>query len=50
MELLNGVGHVEPHFGLFGDMGSVGARYVHGLAKCTIGSEILLDTLNGPPR
>jgi hypothetical protein len=26
MELLGDVGHVESHFGLFGDIGSVGAR------------------------
>jgi hypothetical protein len=33
MELLGEVGHVEPHFGLFGDSVSVGARYVHGLRR-----------------
>jgi hypothetical protein len=26
MELLDGVGHVESYFGLFGDSASVGAR------------------------
>jgi hypothetical protein len=31
MEVLGDVGHVEPHFGPFGDSVSVGARSVHGL-------------------
>ena len=30
MELLGDMGHVEPHFFLFGDSVSVGAREVHG--------------------
>jgi hypothetical protein len=33
MELLGDVGHVESHFGPFGDSVSVGARYVHGLRR-----------------
>ena len=33
MELLGDVGHVEPHFGPFGDSVSVVARYVHGLRQ-----------------
>jgi hypothetical protein len=33
MELLGDVGHVESHFGLFGDSVIVGARYVHGLCQ-----------------
>ena len=33
MELLGDVGHVESHFGLFGDSVSVGAREVHGLRQ-----------------
>jgi hypothetical protein len=36
MELLGEVGHVESHFGPFGDMGSVGARWVHGLHQMYI--------------
>jgi hypothetical protein len=31
MEHLGDVGHVESHFGPFGDNVSVGARLVHGL-------------------
>ena len=31
MELLGDVGHVESHFGPFGDSVSVGARLVHDL-------------------
>jgi hypothetical protein len=31
MELLRDVGHVESHFGPFGDYVSVSARLVHGL-------------------
>jgi hypothetical protein len=33
MELLGDVGHVESHFGSFGDGVSVGARLVHGLRQ-----------------
>jgi hypothetical protein len=33
MELLGEVSHVEPHFGLFRDSVSVGARYVHGMRR-----------------
>ena len=43
MELLGDTGHVESCFGSFGHGVSVGARKVHGFAKCTIGSETLLD-------
>jgi hypothetical protein len=31
MELLSDVGHVESHFGPFGDSVSVSARHVHSL-------------------
>jgi hypothetical protein len=31
MELLGDVGHMESHFGTFGDSVSVGARYMHSL-------------------
>jgi hypothetical protein len=50
MELLGDVGHVKSHFGLFRDCVSVSARLVHGFAKCTIGSEIVLDAPDGTPR
>jgi hypothetical protein len=33
MELLGDNGHVESHFGLFGDSVSFGARYVQGLQR-----------------
>jgi hypothetical protein len=33
MELLGDVGHVESHFGPFGDSVSVGGRLVHGLCQ-----------------
>jgi hypothetical protein len=33
MELLGDVGHVESHFGLFGDSVSIDARQVHGLRQ-----------------
>jgi hypothetical protein len=50
MELLGEVGNVESHFGPFGDSVSVGARQVHDLRQSTIGSEIILDALDGTPR
>ena len=33
MQLLGDMGHVESHFGPFGDGVSVGARYVHDLRQ-----------------
>jgi hypothetical protein len=33
MELFGDVGPLESYFGLFGDKGSVGARYVYGLRQ-----------------
>ena len=50
MELLGDVGHVEPHFFPYGYSVSVGVRLVHGLRWSTIGSEIILDTLDGTTR
>ena len=50
MELLGDMGHVESHFGLFGDRVSVDARYVYSLRRNTIGSEIVLDPPDGTPR
>jgi hypothetical protein len=43
MELQGDVGHVESHFGPFGDNASVCSRLVQVCAKHTVGSEILLD-------
>ena len=45
IELLGDMGHVESCFGLFGDSVSVGARYCVVCAKCTIDSEIILDSM-----
>ena len=50
MELLGDVGHVESHFFPFGDSVSVGARRLHGLARYTIGIQIILDAPDGTPR
>jgi hypothetical protein len=50
MKLLGDVGHVESHFGLFGDVVSVSARYMHFCAKHTTGSEIILDAHDGTTR
>jgi hypothetical protein len=43
MELLGEVGHVESHFGLFGDCVSVSAGH-------SIGSEIVLNAHDGTAR
>ena len=43
MKLLGDTGHVESHFGSFGDGVSVGAGLVHGLRQSTISSETVLD-------
>jgi hypothetical protein len=40
----------EARFSLFEDCFSVGARKLHGLLQCTIGSKIILDAPNGTPR
>jgi hypothetical protein len=40
MDLQGGVGEMEACFGTFGDIVNLGARYVHSLGRCTIGSEI----------
>jgi hypothetical protein len=47
MVLLGDVAEVETRFGPFGDSANLDARKVHGCAKCTIGSEIVLDTPDG---
>jgi hypothetical protein len=49
MELLRDVGLVESHFGPYGDSVNVGADKCMVCAKCTIGSEIILDAPDGTP-
>jgi hypothetical protein len=44
MELLGDMGHVESHFGPFGDNVSVMQDKCTVCTKRTIGSEIILDT------
>ena len=39
------MGHVESHFGLFGDGVSVGARQVHGLCQTYHRLRTVLDAL-----
>jgi hypothetical protein len=50
MELPGDVGHVESHFGLFGDSISVGASQVHGLRLTYHRLRIILYTPDGTPR
>jgi hypothetical protein len=50
MVILGDIGHVESHFNSFGDYGSVGADRCTVCAKCTIGTEIILDASDGTPR
>ena len=50
MELLSDVSHVESPFRPFGDSVSIGARWVSVCTERTIGSEIILDALDGTPR
>ena len=45
MELLGHVGHVESRFGLLGDNVGIGASRCMVCAKCTTGSEIILDIM-----
>ena len=47
IELLGDVGHVDSHFGPFGDSFSATARKVHGTPQSL---EIILDALDGTPR
>jgi hypothetical protein len=44
------VGHVESHFGLFGDGVSVSGDRCMVCAKHTIGSGIVLEAPDGTPR
>ena len=41
---------VEAHFGPFGDSANLDARSCTVCAECTIGSEIILDALDGTLR
>ena len=50
MELLGDVGHVESHFGIFGDNIRVGAYRCMVCAERTIGSENIFDACDGTPR
>jgi hypothetical protein len=50
MELLDDEAQVEARFGPFGDSANLDERYVHGLRRTTMGSEIVLDALVGAPR
>jgi hypothetical protein len=50
IEHLCDIGHVESHFGLFGDSVSVGVRLVLGLRQMYLSSEIILDPPDGTPR
>jgi hypothetical protein len=50
MELQGDMGHVESHFGLFGDSAGVGSRQVQVCAKHTVGSEIIFDAPDSTPK
>jgi hypothetical protein len=50
MVLLGELGHVESHFGRFGDSAGVGSRQVQVCAKHTVGLEIVMDALDSTPR
>ena len=50
MELLDDEAQVEAHFALFGDSANLDADWCTVCAKCTIGSEIVLDAPYGTPR
>jgi hypothetical protein len=50
MELQGDMGHVESHFGLFGDSASVSSRQVQVCAKHTVGSEIIFDAPDSTPK
>ena len=50
MVLLSDELEVEAHFGPFGDSANLDADKYTVCAKCTIGSEIILDAPDGTPR
>ena len=49
MVLLGVVSHVEPRFGPFGGSVSLNANRCMVCAECTLGTEIILGTLDGTP-
>jgi hypothetical protein len=50
MELIGDVAHLESHFGMFGDAGSVVQDSCTVCAEHTIGSKIILDASSGTPK
>jgi hypothetical protein len=50
MELQGDEAQLEARFGLFGDSANLDVDRCMVCAKCTIGSEIILDAPNGTPR
>jgi hypothetical protein len=50
MELLGDVGHVNSHFGPFGDSVVSVQDWCTVCAKHTVGSEIILNAPDGTPR
>ena len=50
MVLLGDKDQLKARFGPFGDSGNIDARWVHGLSRRTIGSEIVLDAPDRTPR
>jgi hypothetical protein len=50
MGLLGDEAQVEAWFGPFGDSATLDARLVHVCVECTVGSEIVLEALDGTPR
>ena len=50
MVLIGDEAHVHARFGLFRDSTSLDARYVRGLRRTYIGSEIVLDAPDGSSR
>jgi hypothetical protein len=50
MVFLGDEAQVDARFGLIGDSANVDARWMHGFAERTIGSEIILDAPDGTPR
>jgi hypothetical protein len=50
MVLLGDEAQVDARLGLFADRANLDARWMHGFAERTIGSEIVLHTPDGTPR
>jgi hypothetical protein len=50
MVLLHDMGQVEACFGPFGDSVNLNTRWVHGLCRCSLGSQIILGTSDQTPR